>query len=216
MAVPDLTVIKYAAILAGSYLLGSVPFGILVGKAFRGVDVRQHGSGNIGAANAMRTLGPALASLVLFGDMSKGFLAAWIAGLAGPPQADGVLSSILGGLAAIVGHNCSCFLGFKGGKGIATSLGVLLVLSYKSALAVIVLFAVVVGVTRISSLGSLLGAVSLPFMMLLFKEDLKVLAFGILAAVFALYTHRENLKRLATGRELKMTHSRSEEEGEKR
>lgn len=201
----NLLILKYVVILAGGYLLGSVPFGILVGKTFRGIDVRDYGSGNIGAANAMRSLGPALAALVLLGDVAKGALSAWLSGLFGHPQIDPVLASVLGGLAAIVGHNASCFLKFRGGKGIATSFGVLLILSYKSALFAAALFALVVGITRISSLGSLLGAVCLPFLTFFFKEDWKVCFFGIVVAVFAIYKHRDNLKRIMTGRELKVT-----------
>jgi len=217
MFVYKLLVLKYVVILAGGYLLGSIPFGILVGKTFRGIDVRDYGSGNIGAANAMRSRGPALAALVLLGDVVKGIIPAWLSGLFGPPQIDPVLASVMGGLAAIIGHNASCFLKFKGGKGIATSLGVILVLSFKSALIVVALFALVVGITRISSLGSLLGAVSLPFLMFYFKEPLLVCSFGILAAVFAVYKHRDNLKRIITGRELKVTpeNSRPQAEDEK-
>ena len=122
----DDTLLLSVSILIGSYLLGSIPIGLIVGKVSRGIDIRQFGSGNIGATNVLRTLGVAPAAVVFIGDTLKG-LAAVLAARSLLSEHHAVI--VLAGLAAIIGHSASIFLGFKGGKGVATSLGVIIGIS---------------------------------------------------------------------------------------
>jgi glycerol-3-phosphate acyltransferase PlsY len=195
-----------AAAVVISYLLGAIPFGVIFGKAIKGIDLREVGSGNIGAANAFRALGFWGGLAVLVTDVGKGTLGVLVASLISPgdflPWA-----KVLCGIAALVGHNYSCFLGFKGGKGIATSLGVLLALSPKAALSALACWGILVAVTKYSSLGSIVGACSVPVFMVIFKDPLPYRIFGILAALFALYKHKANIQRLIAGTELKIDES---------
>ncbi|MDI6709510.1 MAG: glycerol-3-phosphate 1-O-acyltransferase PlsY [Thermoanaerobacterales bacterium] len=185
-------------IIPVSYLLGSLPFGYLVGR-LRGVDITAHGSGNIGATNALRTLGPVPALIVLAGDMGKGVLAVWLGQAFGPPAAP-----LLAALAVLAGHGWSIFLGFRGGKMIATSLGVLLMLSPQVTAGAAAVWAIVVALTRYVSLGSILAAVAVPvlFAALGFPPGYIVFA-GVIAAT-VIYKHRSNIARLRAGTESRL------------
>lgn len=190
-------------LVVAAYILGSLPFGVIVAKTVRGIDLRQFGSGNIGAANAIRTLGPWWGGLVLLADVAKGSLAVGILpGLAGPfaPQLIPA-AQVTGGLMAIIGHNYSVFLGGKGGKGIATSLGVLICLDWRAAVLGLALWGLMVVITHYSSVGSLVGALSIPVWMYATGKPLAYKLFALLAVFFAFYQHRGNLKRLIKGTE---------------
>jgi glycerol-3-phosphate acyltransferase PlsY len=187
-----------ALLLAAAYIAGSLPIGLLVAKLWKGIDVREHGSGNIGATNVFRVVGPIAGSIVFALDVLKGL---W------PPlamHAGGFGSEwrVAAGMAAILGHNFSPFLGFKGGKGIAASLGVLFGVSPKVGAAAFALWIAVVLATRYVSLGSILAAASLaPFMLLFYPGQWTLFAFGLIAGVFAIYKHRANIERLRNGTE---------------
>src|SRR5579871_3346044 len=186
--------------LVVSYLLGSMPFGLWIAKGWKGIDVRTVGSGNIGSTNVWRTCGPAVGSVVFALDVLKGFL---------PPllvsHAYASYWAILAAFLAILGHNFSIWLKFKGGKGIATSLGALLGVSPLVGLSAFGLFGVTLLLFRVVSLGSLVGAVSLPVLMPLFYPgDRARLLFGALACVLAVYKHRVNIQRLFKGTEPKV------------
>lgn len=198
-------------LLLACYLIGSIPTGLLVSRRMGGVDLRKVGSGNIGATNAFRALGPTGGLLVLAGDGLKGFLAVQLALFALAPGLLLPVVQVLFGGAAIVGHNWSLFLGFKGGKGIATSLGVLLALSPEVAAMAALLWVAVVALTRYSSLASLAAAVAVPILMIVQGENPVYLVFGILAAAFALYRHQGNLQRLMKGEELALVFKREED-----
>lgn len=190
-----------AAVIILSYLLGSVPFGLLIAQAVRGVDIRTIGSGNIGMANVMRACGPAAGAAVLVVDALKGALPVLAArGLELSPWA-----AALAGLAAVVGHNWSVYLGFRGGKGVATSLGVVIALAPAAALALVVVWAVLVAATRISSVGSMAALALSPLVMWLFGQPAPNVFFCAAAAVLGLYRHRENMTRLLQGRENRIT-----------
>ena len=188
-----------------AYLLGSLPTGFLAGKA-RGVDIRAAGSGNIGATNAFRVLGRKLGTLVLFVDALKGFAACaglpWLAGrmwAEAPSQALGL--KIVAGIAVILGHNFTCWLKFKGGKGIATSGGVLLALAPAAAATAIAVWLVVVLTTRYVSLASIAAAASMPFAAWFWTgEPVIISALAILGAM-AILKHRSNIRRLLDGME---------------
>lgn len=163
-----------------AYLLGALPFAYWAGRLLRGLDIRQHGSGNVGATNVFRVLGRAPGIVVLALDILKGFAAVyWLPRLGAPSGAAAWISSgplsqawwpCLLGLAAVLGHSYTCFLGFKGGKGVATSAGVFLGLAPYATLCTITVFLVVFAASRMVSAGSLLAALALPGLVAAFKE----------------------------------------------
>ena len=179
-----------------AYLLGSVPAGLIIAKR-RGVDLHKEGSGNIGATNVLRTAGKGAAVLTLIGDALKGTVAALIGRYFFPGNfyAEGAV-----GLCAILGHDFSLFLKFKGGKGVATSLGVLSIYSPLGGLFTVIIWLMTVLITKYSSLGALISFGVLPVGVLLFDAKEKFpLAFLFTALLFI--RHKDNIKRLAAGRE---------------
>jgi glycerol-3-phosphate acyltransferase PlsY len=187
-----------AALVSGAYLLGAVPFGLLVVRLATGRDIRAEGSGNIGATNVFRTVGPVLGIVVLLLDVLKGIAPVVAAQRLGAPP--GV--TVLAGLAAVTGHNWSVFLQGKGGKGVATSSGVLLALSPVAGLVAGGIWIAVVVVTRLASAASLLAVLSVPVVMLARQEPAAHLGLGVAVTAFAFYQHRANIGRLMRGEEL--------------
>jgi len=184
-----------------AYLLGSFPTGLIVGRA-RGVDVRTVGSGNIGATNVARALGKGWAVLVLACDALKGFLPVWGAPRLLPQH--GPLLVALAGLATIVGHMFTVFLRGRGGKGVATSLGVSLGLSPPIGLACLGIYAATYGLTRLSSLGSLLGIWAFPVIATIHGGvDRPYIGLSIAVAVLVTVRHRQNIRNLLHGSEHK-------------
>lgn len=180
-----------------SYLLGSIPNGLWLCRALWHVDLRQHGSHNIGATNAWRTLGKGPGFLVFFLDMLKGLLAVWLGEmLVGMP-----LVMILCGVLAIVGHSLSLFLRFHGGKGVATGLGVILMLMPKVTGIVFLVWLLLVLATRYVSLGSIVAAALVPVLALVFGYPALYVVFGVLAAALIIVRHRSNITRLLNGTE---------------
>jgi acyl phosphate:glycerol-3-phosphate acyltransferase len=181
-----------------AYVVGAVPVGFLVGRMFGAGDIRRHGSGNIGATNVMRTLGKGPAILTLVGDVVKGYLAVALgAALAGAAPAAVAACAV-----AAVGGNCwSIFLGFRGGKGVATGLGAFLRLVPLATAAAVPVFVVVVATTRYVSLGSLLAAACVPLgaWALGYPPSSALAAVGVV--VIIALRHRENIARLAAGTE---------------
>ena len=184
----------------GAFLLGAVPFGFLAGK-MKGIDLRKVGSGNIGATNTLRVLGVPAGVTVLLLDVLKGYLPVLLAHRLrlDPWWVTGT------GLAAILGHTFSPFLGFKGGKGVATSLGVLIGFSYAVAAASALVFLAAVAATRYVSLGSILGALTqavcfwaLPYPA---PHPLPFRLFGLVVGLFVVVKHKDNIKRLLAGTE---------------
>ena len=183
-----------------AYLLGSVPSGLILCRTIWHIDIREHGSRNIGATNVYRTLGKGPGALVFLLDFLKGFLGVAIAMLlVGTP-----LAMVLGGIAAILGHSASVFLRFKGGKGVATGLGVIAMLM--PVVTVIVFFAwlLIVFLTRYVSLGSIVGAALVPVLAFLFDYPTEYTLFGVLAAVLVIVRHHANIGRLLNGTESKI------------
>lgn len=186
--------------IAVAYLLGSLPFGVILGRFIAGVDVRKHGSGNIGATNVLRTLGLPFAIGTLILDVSKGIVAVVLARRAGLD----LTWTIGAGLAVVVGHNWTIFLGFNGGKGIATTVGVLLMIVPQIALGFMVLWALVIAATRFVSLGSIVAATALPFMALVFREPSAVVVGCFVLGLMAVWRHKQNIQRLLAGKEHKL------------
>ena len=184
-----------------SYLLGSIMFSLIIGKMLKGVDIRKHGSGNAGATNTLRVLGVVPAIIVFALDISKGIAAVWI----GEWLTDGNQWATVGcGLAAIVGHNWPIFFKFRGGKGIATTIGVVAVLSFVPAACAGVIAIAAVIITRYVSLGSLIFTALMPLSALIFKEPIEIIAAMLVILVFAFYRHRSNIVRLVRGEENKL------------
>ncbi|MGQ0572302.1 MAG: glycerol-3-phosphate 1-O-acyltransferase PlsY [Armatimonadota bacterium] len=187
-------------LILGSYLIGAIPFGVLIVRAATGQDIRSEGSGNIGASNVFRVAGPLLAAAVLLLDLLKGLVPVLAARRLGFDPA----MAVAAGIAAIAGHNWSVFLGWKGGKGIATSYGALLALSPVAGAIAAAIWIVVAVLTRYASLASLLGMLSVPFVMWTAREPVAHLTFGVAAVVFAFHRHRANIGRLTRGEELRL------------
>lgn len=178
------------------YLLGSISFGIIITKRIKGIDIRNYGSGNSGMTNVLRTVGKGPGALVLIGDVLKGVLSVLIGLYLG-----GEMGGVIAGIAAFVGHGFPLFFGFRGGKGVATGLGVMLVLVPESSVIALLLFAIVVLLSRYVSLGSIIAAVSVPISMIVFDKSMTLVVFGILSAAFVVYAHRSNIKRIYKGTE---------------
>ena len=208
----------FPLILVAAYFLGSFPTGYLMAKA-RGIDIRQAGSGNIGATNAFRILGKGPGTLVLLIDAAKGALAcialpmlakAWVGSTTDATMATDEWLAILAGVGAVLGHNYTCWLGFKGGKGIATSAGVLGALAPVPLAGVLGVFLLVVVITRYVSLGSILAAAALPIAVLMTGGSGRLLGVcGVLSAL-AIYKHRANIGRLLAGTESRIGNKRVE------
>lgn len=187
-----------------SYLLGSIPNGLILGKAIWGVDLRQHGSKNIGATNAWRTIGKAGGISIFVLDFLKGAISAYLGLHLGGSELAGVLCGIL----AIAGHSWSVFLSFKGGKGVATGLGVIAALMPMVTLIVFAVWFAIVYFTGYVSLGSIVGAALVPILTLFFGLHTEFLILGLIAAVFIIYRHKSNIERLLNGTESKIKAAR--------
>jgi glycerol-3-phosphate acyltransferase PlsY len=211
-----------AIIVILSYLVGSIPNSIIISKAVSGIDIRNHGSGNAGGTNVMRVLGWKYGLVVIFLDALKGAIAVVIISrlFYGPlpfenvsPFDDFTLVQIIAGMAAVIGHIWTVFAGFKGGKGIATALGMLLTLITIDMLIAVGIFALVVLISRYVSLGSIIAAISVPATLFirenLFHVDIPgystLFPFIIGVTVLVIYTHRKNLVRIINGNENKIS-----------
>lgn len=205
----------YIVSVVVAYMLGSIPFGFLLVLLICKQDIRSAGSGNIGATNVLRSGGKGLGALTFLLDASKGYAAVAIAYLMAAHAGGATLqnAAALAALFAIVGHMFPVWLGFKGGKGVATGLGVFLALSPWTALAALGIFIIVVLLTRYVSLGSILAAAALPFLALFLLPQkqttlFRVVVFGCAALVIA--KHKPNIKRLLHGAELRLGADRPE------
>jgi len=187
----------YAGIAIGAFLLGSIPFGLVISRIFYRTDIRKSGSGNIGAMNALRTLGKTGAAAVLILDAAKGVVPALLVMLF---LHDTHLAAIVAAC-AVLGHCFSPWLNFKGGKGVATSFGAIFALSWPAGIASIVGWLVGALSTTYSSAGSMLAHMVAPIALWYFTRDWWLTGYGIFAAILVFYTHRENIARIRAGRE---------------
>ena len=192
-----------------SYLLGSIPFGVIIGKMLKGIDITT-GSGNIGTSNAFRALGPLGGSLVFLADTLKGSIPVLVIAFLVPkliPVDMRTIAQIAVGICAILGHTYSVFLKFTGGKGVATSFGVIVAMCWYVALICLGIWGIVVLTTKISSVASMTGAIAFPITTYIFfkTNDMPLLVFSIVACILIIYLHRSNIKRLINGEELKMS-----------
>ena len=214
--------------LVAAYLLGSLPTGYLVAKRLKGIDIREHGSGSTGATNVLRVLGKGPGLTVFLTDVAKGAIAIALvpvifnlaANVLPLGLCEGGCQSwltshpdflywvqMLAGFGALLGHSKSIFLGFTGGKSVATSLGILLVLNWQVALATFAAFGAMLAISRIVSLSSITGAISLSIWMLVFKQPLPYLIFAIAGGIYVVVRHSSNIQRLMKGTEPKLGQS---------
>jgi len=193
-------IITLIVALLFSYLVGSIPFGLLFSRMV-GKDVRKEGSGNIGATNVNRVLGKKLGILTLLCDVTKGFLPVFVASIMLPEGDNRQLYIGLCGLAAVLGHMFSIYLGFKGGKGVATALGVFLFFSPWSIAIALVVFVAVVGISGFVSVGSLAAAGLIPFFILLLGGSASTFLCSGVIAILIWIKHSSNIGRLRRGEE---------------
>lgn len=186
------------AMLVSAYLLGSIPFGLLIVKNFCGIDIRSVGSGNIGATNVLRAAGPKLAAVVFAMDVVKGLIPTLAAKQLFPGEAWIIVAT---GMAAIMGHTLSLFLRFKGGKGVATGLGVIIGLDPRIAGIGFGIWLLIVAITKYISLASIIAAVSITTMMCLFHQHIAYQIVVTFVAAFVIFKHRSNMVRLIQGKE---------------
>ncbi|EFA68503.1 acyl-phosphate glycerol 3-phosphate acyltransferase [Cylindrospermopsis raciborskii S07] len=198
-----------------AYLLGSFPTGYLVGKILKGIDIRQVGSGSTGATNVLRTLGKGPGAFVLIIDCLKGVLAINSVYILYSSQLNLMDSSLnveawqswlvtLVGLMAILGHSKSIFLGFTGGKSVATSLGILLAINWQVGLGTLGVFVVMIAISKIVSLSSIAGAIAVSILMVVFQQPLAYIIFSLLGGLYVIIRHRSNIDRLLAGKEPKI------------
>ena len=204
------------AILVAAYLLGSTPTGYTLVKLLKGIDIREIGSGSTGATNVLRALGKGPGAFVLLVDCLKGvlsiFLVYWLFEFTSNnnlipatvnPEWQPIMVT-LAGLAAILGHSKSIFLGFRGGKSVATSLGILLAMNWQVGLATFGVFTVVVAISRIVSFSSICGAIAVSVFMVLLHQPLPYILFGVAGGFYVIIRHRSNIERLFAGTEPKL------------
>jgi acyl phosphate:glycerol-3-phosphate acyltransferase len=198
-----------------AFLIGSIPFGYLIGRFFYGTDIRTRGSGNIGAMNALRSLGTAGAVSVLLLDALKGFVPTlWALSffrghldMEGFPPTEQVIGALVAA-GTVLGHCFSPWLRFKGGKGVATSFGAIFALCWPAGLIAVGGWIAGALLTRFSSVGSMLGSVLAPFAILAFTRSLPETLYGLFSALLIVFTHRENISRLRAGAESRIRLSR--------
>ena len=196
-----------------AYLLGSISFSVIISKKMAGFDVREKGSGNAGATNMLRSVGKQAAILTLIGDALKGVIAVLFAILVGAiaKNADKALLVQIAGIFVVIGHTFPIFFGFKGGKGVATSLGVVLTTNWKIGLICLVFALVLMILTRIVSMGSVGAAILFPVLVLFMNTNFTVtegssyLVYSIILAVIVIFNHRSNIKRILNGTENKLS-----------
>lgn len=204
--------IPYLLIVA-SYLLGSIPSSYIAGRMVRGIDLREHGSGNLGATNTFRVLGPKVAAPVMAADLLKGLVPTAVFGAIDGSEA--WAWALAYGAAAILGHVFSIFMGFKGGKGVATATGVFLALSPVAVGIALAGWLLVLRIGRMVSLASVTAALVLAVSLIATEDRPEVMTLGIFVASFVIYAHRSNLKRIMRGEEYRFGRGKSEVTGEK-
>lgn len=183
-----------------AYLLGSINSSILVSRLYANIDIREHGSGNAGATNTLRTLGKTAAAIVLFCDVLKGIISVIIG-----RYLTGQDGAMIAGIFAVLGHNYPVLFGFKGGKGILTSIAVVFMIDWKVGIIVLGVALSIMAVTRYVSLGSIIGAIIYPIIIIITNhENYKYILFALCLAVLAVYRHRANIRCLLEGTESKL------------
>jgi acyl phosphate:glycerol-3-phosphate acyltransferase len=192
--------IRNVLLVLAAYLLGAIPFGLLIARLQKGIDIRDHGSGNIGTSNVLRTSGKRAALLTLAGDLLKGYLPVLAGSLWGVPPPWVVIA----GAAAVIGHNWPIYIHFRGGKGVATSFGAALGIMPAAAGLALLVYLLVAAIARYTSLAALVSTASLLLWVHLFRASRPQVLFSVFAALLIYLRHRENIQRLILGTERKI------------
>ena len=194
---------QIALVLAASYLIGSIPTGYIIVKLFTGQDIRTVGSGSTGATNVKRVMGKKWFFVVMLLDALKGALPVVLTALFGADFAGGLLP-VLAAICVILGHSKSVFLNFTGGKSVASGVGILLALDWQAGLIIAAVWGVVTWVSRYVSLGSVVALALSPLIMWFLNAPPAYIVYAVIAAIYVIYLHRENIKRLKEGTENKV------------
>lgn len=204
--------VSYIIVLIIAYAIGSISFSVILSKKMAGFDVREKGSGNAGSTNVLRTVGKKAAALTLLCDILKGVVAIIIAVIVGNMvgDVDRALLVQIAGIAVVIGHTFPIFFGFKGGKGVATSLGILLIINWKIGLICLVFGLAIIALTRMVSAGSVLAAVLFPILTLFVGHEFYIVEgnyfiFSIIMALLVAFNHRSNISRILDGKENKIS-----------
>ena len=203
--------VAYIVVAILSYLIGSINFSIIISKKVAGFDVREKGSGNAGTTNMLRTVGKKAALITLVCDILKGVISILLALLIGKiaKEANNSILVQIAGILVIIGHTFPIFFKFKGGKGVATAVGVLLTTNWQIGLICLIFGLVLIALTRMVSLGSITAAILFPILVLLIKTNYIVegnyFIYSLIIAVMVVFNHRENVKRLLSGTENKLS-----------
>ena len=203
--------VAYIVVAILSYLIGSINFSIIISKKVAGFDVREKGSGNAGTTNMLRTVGKKAALITLVCDILKGVISILLALLIGKiaKEANNSILVQLAGILVIIGHTFPIFFKFKGGKGVATAVGVLLTTNWQIGLICLIFGLVLIALTRMVSLGSITAAILFPILVLFIKTNYIVegnyFIYSLIIAVMVVFNHRENVKRLLSGTENKLS-----------
>ena len=204
----------YIIIALIAYLLGSISFSVIISKKMAGFDVRERGSGNAGSTNVLRNVGKKAAALTLLGDALKGVVAILIAVILGNIIGEENISRPLlvqiAAFCVILGHTFPVFFKFKGGKGIATALGILIITNWQIGLICLVFALIIMAASKMVSLGSIMAAVLFPILVLFVPHNAYIVdgnyfIFSLILAAFVIFNHRENVKRLLEGKENKLS-----------
>ena len=213
--------VAYIIMAIIAYLIGSINFSVIISKKMAGFDVREKGSGNAGSTNVLRTVGKKAAAITLVCDILKGVISVLIALLVGVIVGENANSAIvveIAALAVVIGHTFPVFFGFRGGKGVATSLGVILIVNWKIGLICLIFALSLMALTKIVSLGSISAAVLFAVLTIFIRDsyiggidfDFSFVIFGILLAALVIFNHRSNLKRIINGTENKLGSKKKE------
>ena len=217
--------VAYIIMAIIAYAIGSINFSVIISKKMAGFDVREKGSGNAGSTNVLRTVGKKAAIITLICDILKGVFSVLIALLVGKIAGESANSAIvveIAALAVVIGHTFPIFFGFRGGKGVATSLGVILVVNWKIGLICLVFALALMALTRMVSLGSISASVLFAVLTMFIRDsyiggidfDFSFIIFGILLAALVIFNHRSNLKRIINGTENKLSFKKKEKESD--
>ena len=217
--------VAYIIMAIVAYLIGSVNFSVIISKKMAGFDVREKGSGNAGSTNVLRTVGKKAALITLVCDIFKGIISVLIALLVGKIAGESANSAIvveIAALAVVIGHTFPVFFGFRGGKGVATSLGVILIVNWKIGLICLVFALALMALTRMVSLGSISASVLFAVLTMFIRDsyiggidfDFSFIIFGILLAALVIFNHRTNLKRIINGTQNKLNFKKKDKASE--
>lgn len=196
--------LEILVVVLAAYLIGSIPTGYIIVKLFTGQDIRKIGSGSTGATNVKRVMGKKWFFIVMLLDAFKGALSVILASYFATQFVKIGLLPVLAAIFVIIGHSKSIFLKFTGGKSVASGVGTFLALNWQTGIIIAIVWAIVTWVSRYVSLGSIIALACAPIVMLCFSAPIAYIAYALLAAIYVIWLHRENIKRLISGTENKV------------